>query len=128
MARKIIKTDQAPAAIGSYSQAVMIDNIVYLSGQIPMDTKTMSIIEGTFEDQIKRVFMNLQAVANAAGCSLDDAVKLNVYLTDMDNFPVVNEVMSIFFKEPFPARAAIGVSNLPKGALVEVDAVLHKEN
>ena len=128
MSRKIIKTDQAPAAIGSYSQAVMVDNTVYLSGQIPLMPDTMSIIEGGFEDQIKQVFTNLLAVAKAAGASLDDAVKLNVYLTDMDNFPVVNEVMSTFFKEPFPARAAIGVANLPKGALVEVDAVLYLEN
>ncbi len=128
MARKIIKTDEAPAAIGSYSQAVMVDNTVYLSGQIPLDPETMTIIQGSFEDQINQVFTNLKAVASAAGCTLDDAVKLNVYLTDMDNFPVVNEVMSAFFNEPFPARAAIGVASLPKGALVEVDAVLHIEN
>ena len=125
MSRKIIKTDSAPAAIGSYSQAVLVDNTVYLSGQIPLDPATMSIVEGTFEDQIKQVFTNLQEVAKAAGCTLDDAVKLNVYLTDMDNFPIVNEVMSGYFREPYPARAAIGVAKLPKGAQVEVDAVLH---
>lgn len=128
MPRKIIKTDKAPAAIGSYSQAVVVDKTVYLSGQIPLDPQTMSIAGDSFEDQIKQVFANLEAVASAAGCCLDDAVKLNVYLTDMDNFPVVNQVMSDFFNEPFPARAAIGVASLPKGALVEVDAVLHLEN
>ena len=128
MPRKIIKTDKAPAAIGSYSQAVVVDKTVYLSGQIPLDPQTMSIAGDSFEDQIKQVFANLGAVASAAGCCLDDAVKLNVYLTDMDNFPVVNQVMSDFFNEPFPARAAIGVASLPKGALVEVDAVLHLEN
>lgn len=124
MSREIIATDRAPAAIGTYSQAVKVDNTVYLSGQIPLEPATMELVEGDIAIQIKRVFDNLSAVAEAAGGSLKDVVKLNVFLTDLGNFPVVNEVMATYFNEPYPARAAIGVAALPKGAAVEMDAVL----
>ena len=124
MAREIIHTDQAPQAIGTYSQAVKIDNTVYLSGQIPLVPETMELVEGDIATQIRRVFDNLQAVAKAAGGDLKDVAKLNVFLTDLSNFPVVNEVMADYFVEPYPARAAIGVAALPKGANVEMDAVM----
>ena len=125
MSRKIITTNKAPRAIGTYSQAVQTDNIVYLSGQIPLDPVTMDIVNGDFRAQISQVFTNLSAVAIAAGASLNEIVKLNIYLTNLDHFPVVNEVMSEYFREPYPARAAIGVSRLPKDAMVEIDAILH---
>lgn len=124
MAREIIRTDQAPQAIGTYSQAVKVRNTVYLSGQIPLVPETMALVEGDMETQIRRVFDNLQAVAGAAGGSLRDLVKLNVFLTDLAHFPVVNQVMAEYFTEPYPARAAIGVAALPKGAAVEMDAVM----
>ena len=124
MSREIIATDRAPAAIGTYSQAVKVDNTVYLSGQIPLDPASMALVEGDIAAQIRRVFDNLSAVAEAAGGSLRNTVKLNVFLTDLGNFPVVNEVMATFFDEPYPARAAIGVAALPKGAGVEMDAIL----
>ena len=124
MAREIIHTDKAPQAIGTYSQAVKVDNTVYLSGQIPLVPETMELVEGDIAKQIRRVFDNLQAVAEAAGGSLKDVVKLNVFLTDLSNFPTVNEVMADYFAEPYPARAAIGVAALPKAAEVEMDAVL----
>jgi len=124
MSREIISTDRAPAAIGTYSQAVKVDNTVYLSGQIPLDPASMELVDGDMATQIKRVFDNLSAVAEAAGGSLKDVVKLNVFLTDLGNFPIVNEVMATYFNEPYPARAAIGVAALPKGAGVEMDAVL----
>jgi reactive intermediate/imine deaminase len=124
MSREIISTNRAPAAIGTYSQAVRVDNTVYLSGQIPLDPASMTLVEGDMATQIKRVFDNLSAVAEAAGGSLGDVVKLNVFLTDLGNFPIVNEVMATYFHEPYPARAAIGVASLPKGAGVEMDAVL----
>lgn len=124
MSRKIISTDRAPAAIGTYSQAVKVDSTVYLSGQIPLDPVSMTLVEGDMATQIRRVFDNLAAVAEAAGGSLADVVKLNVFLTDLGNFPIVNEVMATYFKEPYPARAAVGVAALPKGAAVEMDAVL----
>lgn len=124
MSREIIKTDQAPQAIGTYSQAVKIDNTVYLSGQIPLVPETMEMIEGEVEDQIRRVFENLKAVAKAADGTLADIVKLNVFLTDLTCFPIVNQVMAEFFTEPYPARAAIGVAQLPKDAAVEMDAVM----
>lgn len=127
MAREIIHTDEAPQAIGTYSQAVKIDNTVYLSGQIPLVPKTMELIEGDIATQIRRVFDNLQAVAQAAGGDLKDVAKLNVFLTDLSNFPVVNEVMADYFSAPYPARAAIGVAALPKGAEVEMDAVMEIE-
>ena len=124
MAREIISTDNAPQAIGTYSQAVRVDNTVYLSGQIPLIPESMELVDGDIEAQIIQVFENLQAVADAAGGDFSHVVKLNVFLTDLANFPVVNEVMARYFSEPYPARAAIGVAALPKGAEVEMDAVL----
>ncbi len=124
MAREIISTDRAPQAIGTYSQAVKVGDTVYLSGQIPLVPETMEMVEGGIEEQIRRVFDNLSAVAEAAGGSLADVVKLNVFLTDLTHFPVVNEIMAGYFAEPYPARAAIGVAELPKGAAVEMDAVM----
>lgn len=125
MAKEIISTENAPQAIGTYSQAVKIDSTVYLSGQIPLLPETMEMVDGDIKQQIHRVFKNLQAVANAAGGDLSDIVKLNVFLTDLANFPHVNEVMAEYFQQPYPARAAVGVSALPKGAEVEMDAVMH---
>jgi reactive intermediate/imine deaminase len=122
---KPISTPDAPAAIGTYSQAVRAGDTVYLSGQIPLDPKTMKIVEGDFEAQARRVFDNLRAVCRAAGGDFDRVVRVTVYLTDLANFAKVNEVMSQYFKEPFPARAAIGVASLPRGSLVEIDAVMH---
>lgn len=124
MPREIIHTDRAPQAIGTYSQAVRLGDTVYLSGQIPLDPKTMELVPGSIQVQIERVFDNLQAVAEAAGGGLSDVVKLNIFLTDLGDFPVVNEVMARYFSAPYPARAAIGVAALPKGAGVEMDAVL----
>ena len=124
MAKTIIQTDKAPAAIGTYSQAVKVDQTVYVSGQLPLDPATMEIVEGGIDTQITRVFDNLTAVAEAAGGGLQDAVKLTIYLTDLGNFPVVNEIMAKYFNEPYPARAAIEVSALPKGVGVEMDAIL----
>lgn len=124
MTREIIKTDNAPQAIGTYSQAVKVGSTVYLSGQIPLVPDTMEMVEGGIEAQIRSVFDNLSAVAEAAGGSLADIVKLNVFLTDLAHFPVVNAVMSDYFSEPYPARAAIGVAQLPKDAAVEMDAVM----
>lgn len=124
MSKQIIRTDKAPQAIGTYSQAVKCGNTVYLSGQIPLVPTTMQIVEGDIKRAIRQVFDNLSAVAEAAGGALRDIVKLNVYLTDLGNFPAVNEVMGEYFKEPYPARAAIGVAALPKGVGVEVDAVM----
>ena len=124
MAKEIIRTDQAPQAIGTYSQAVRCGNTVYLSGQIPLVPETMELVEGEIDVQIRRVFDNLQAVANAAGGNLSDVAKLNVFLTDLAHFPVVNEIMAEYFQQPYPARAAIGVAALPKGAEVEMDGVL----
>ncbi len=123
MSKTIIKTDQAPAAIGTYSQAVKAGNTVYLSGQIGLDPATMQMVDG-IEAQIHRVFSNLKAVAVAAGGSLADVVKLNVFLTDLGHFAKVNEIMAQYFSEPYPARAAVGVKELPRGALVEADAVM----
>ncbi len=122
--KAIIFTEAAPAAIGTYSQAVKVNNTVYLSGQIPLVPETMTLIEGDFAAQVTQVFTNLQAVCIAANGNLKDIVKLNIYLTDLGHFPVVNEVMAQFFNEPWPARAAIGVKELPKGALVEADGVM----
>jgi reactive intermediate/imine deaminase len=123
MSRKIISTDKAPAAIGTYSQAVQVGSTVYLSGQIPLDPATMDVVDGPVENQVRRVFDNLRAVLEAAGGSMADIVKLNIYLTDLGNFATVNEVMAEVFDEPYPARAAIGVKELPKGVPVEMDAV-----
>ncbi|HEU4619082.1 MAG TPA: RidA family protein [Gammaproteobacteria bacterium] len=124
MTREIIATKDAPAAIGTYSQAVKAGRTVYLSGQIPLDPKTMELLGPDPREQIRRVFESLAAVAKAAGGSLADVVKLNIYLTDLGQFPVVNEIMAHYFKEPYPARAVIGVAALPRGAGVEMDAVL----
>ena len=124
MSKKIISTDRAPQAIGTYSQAVKVGDTVYMSGQIPLVPETMEMVEGDIEAQIKRVFDNLSAVAEAAGGRMADIAKLNVFLTDLSHFPVVNEVMATYFTEPYPARAAIGVAALPKGAAVEMDAVM----
>ena len=123
MSKTIISTPRAPAAIGTYSQAVKVAETVYLSGQIGLDPLTMQMVEGV-DAQIVRVFDNLKAVAEAAGGSLADVVKLNIYLTDLGNFAKVNEAMATYFTEPFPARAAVGVSALPRGALVEADGVM----
>jgi reactive intermediate/imine deaminase len=123
MSRSIISTPNAPAAIGTYSQAVRTGNTVYLSGQIGLDPASMEMVEG-IEAQIHRVFANLHAVADAAGGSLNDVVKLNVFLTDLANFAKVNEIMAQYFQQPYPARAAVGVASLPRAALVEADAVM----
>ncbi len=124
MKREIIHTDKAPKAIGTYSQAVKIGDTVYLSGQIPLVPETMEMVTGDMEAQVRRVFDNLKAVAEAAGGSLADVAKLNVFLTDLSHFPLVNQVMADYFQQPYPARAAIGVAALPKGADVEMDAVM----
>lgn len=124
MSKSITTTTQAPAAIGTYSQAVKVGDTVYLSGQIGLDPQSMQMVDG-IDAQIVRVFENLKAVAEAAGGSLADTVKLNVFLTDLGNFAKVNETMAKYFSEPYPARAAVGVASLPRGALVEADAVLY---
>ncbi len=124
MTKKIINTDKAPAAIGAYSQAVKVADMVYISGQIPLNPDTKVIVSDVFLDQAHQVFVNLTAVAEAAGGDLNDAVKLTVYVTDLANFPTLNEVMSEYLKQPFPARATVQVAALPLGALVEIDAVL----
>jgi reactive intermediate/imine deaminase len=124
MTREVIRTDKAPQAIGTYSQAIKAGNTVYLAGQIPLVPETMALENGDMRTQIRRVFENLGAVARASGGSLQDVVKLNVYLTDLGHFPLVNEVMAQYFREPYPARAAVGVAALPKGAAVEMDAVM----
>lgn len=119
-----IATVEAPAAIGPYSQAVRAGDAVYLSGQIPLDPKTMQLVEG-FEAQVRRVFDNLLAVCREAGGGFDDVVRVTIYLTDLAQFPKVNEVMASYFREPYPARATVGVASLPRGAAVEIDAVMH---
>lgn len=124
MTREIISTQNAPQAIGTYSQAVKTGNTVYLSGQIPLDPATMELVAGDMRVQITQVFDNLDAVTRAAGGSLADIVKLNIYLTDLTHFPLVNEIMADYFRQPYPARAAIGVAALPKAAQVEMDAVM----
>jgi reactive intermediate/imine deaminase len=123
----VIQTPDAPAAIGTYSQAVRVENTVYLSGQIGLDPNTMTLVEG-IEAQVHRVFQNLRAVADAAGSSLDDVVKLNIYLTDLAHFAKVNEIMATYFHQPYPARAAVGVASLPRNALVEADGVLYMQD
>jgi len=122
--KKPIHSDHAPKAIGTYSQAIRSGNLVFLSGQIPLDPVTMEMVVGDFEARSRQVFRNLQAVAKAAGGGLDNIVKLTVYLTDLGNFATVNKVMSEFFTEPYPARAALGVASLPKAADVEAEAIL----
>jgi reactive intermediate/imine deaminase len=124
MTKNAIHTEHAPAAIGTYSQAIRTGNLVFLSGQIPLDPATMEVATGDFAARARQVFENLAAVAKAAGGTLDDVVKLTIFLTDLDDFGTVNAVMSEFFAEPFPARAAVGVAALPKGVDVEADAIL----
>lgn len=124
MTRRIISTENAPGAIGPYSQAIRAGNTVYLSGQVPLDPATGELVTGDFEHEARRVFENLQAVAQAAEATLDDAVRVTIYLVDMAQFPVVNAVMAQYFREPYPARVTIGVASLPRGARVEVDCVL----
>ena len=124
MAREIISTSKAPAALGPYSQAVKVDNTVYISGQIPLVPETMEVVEGGFDVNARLVFTHLQSIAEAAGGNMNDITKVNIFLTDLANFPIVNDVMAEFFDEPYPARAAIQVSALPKGVIVEADAVM----
>jgi len=124
MARTIISTPNAPAAIGTYSQAVRVGNTVYISGQIPLDPKTKEMVGGDFEAHTRRVFENLKAIATAAGGTLNAAVRVTIFLTDMANFATVNKVMAEYFSEPYPARAAVGVASLPRGAAVEADCIL----
>lgn len=124
MAKTIINTDKAPQAIGTYSQAVKVNNTVYLSGQIPLIPETMEMVDGDIEAQIRRVFDNLTAVCEAAGGQLQDIAKLNIFLTDLSNFATVNLIMAEYFEQPYPARAAIGVAQLPKDANVEMDGIL----
>ena len=123
MNKQVITSDSAPAAIGTYSQAIKVGNTVYLSGQIPLNPATMEVVEG-IEQQISQVFENLSAVAEAAGGTLQDIVKLNIFLTDLGHFALVNEVMARYFQQPYPARAAIGVASLPKGVPVEMDGIM----
>lgn len=128
MHKHVISTDKAPQAIGTYSQAIKIENTVYLSGQIPLVPETMTLIEGDIKSQIRQVFDNLNAVAEAAGGEFYDIVKLTVYLTDLSHFPIVNEIMGEYFVQPYPARAAVGVAALPKNAEVEMDAIMVLRN
>jgi reactive intermediate/imine deaminase len=124
LSKIIIQTPDAPSAIGTYSQAVRHGDLVFVSGQIPLDPDTMELIEGSFEDRANQVFKNLQAVVEASGGTMDQVLKVNVFLTDLSNFATVNSVMASFFAEPFPARAAVGVASLPKGTDIEAEAVL----
>lgn len=123
MSRQVIHTEKAPAAIGTYSQAILVDNTLYLSGQIGLDPDTMELVDG-IEAQIRRVFDNVKAVCEAGGGSLADIVKLNIFLTDLSHFQLVNQIMGEYFAQPYPARAALGVASLPKGALVEMDGIV----
>jgi len=125
MSRQIIHTERAPQAIGTYSQAVRVGDTVYLSGQVPFDPATMQLVTGDMEVQARRVFDNLKAVAEAAGGSLAQAVKLTIFLTDLANFVKVNEVMASYFTKPYPARSTVGVAQLPRGAQIEIECVLH---
>ena len=125
MSRHSIHTDRAPQAIGTYSQAVRAGDTVYLSGQVPFDPATMQLVTGDIEVQTRRVFENLKAVAEAAGGSLGHAVKLTIFLTDLANFAKVNEVMALYCAKPYPARSTIGIASLPRGALIEIECVLH---
>jgi len=124
MSRNIVHTDKAPSAIGTYSQAVKHGDLVFLSGQIPLDPNTMELVAGDFETRARRVFDNLKAVVEAAGGNMNQVLKVNIYLTDLANFATVNSVMAEYFDEPYPARAAVGVASLPKGTDVEAEAVL----
>jgi reactive intermediate/imine deaminase len=125
MTREIISTSGAPKAIGPYSQGVRVDSAVYLSGQIPLDPATGQLVPGDIDAQVRRVFDNLAAVVQAAGGTLNDAVRFTVYLTDLESFPVVNKVMAEYLREPYPTRTTVGIASLPRGALVEIDCILH---
>ncbi len=122
--KSIISTDKAPSAIGTYSQAVKVNNTVYLSGQIPLVPETMAVVEGGFAEQTEQVFKNLSAVCTAAGGEINDMVKVNIFMTDLNNFATVNEIMSRYFSQPYPARAAIQISKLPKGVDIEIDGIM----
>jgi len=122
--KQIISTDKAPSAIGAYSQAVRTGNTLYISGQIPLDPQTMEVVEGGFEAEARRVFENLKAVAEAAGGDLNDTVRATIYLLDLSNFGTVNQIMAEYFAEPYPARAAVGVAQLPRDVAIEMDAIL----
>lgn len=124
MTRKVFHTDDAPSAIGTYSQAVQHDKLVFLSGQIPLDPATMEIVDGDFEARARRVFENIKAVVEASGGAMDQVLKMNIYLTDLANFATVNTVMADYFGEPYPARAAVGVASLPRGTDIEAEAIL----
>lgn len=126
--KTIINTDKAPSAIGTYSQAVKVNNTVYLSGQIPLVPETMEVVEGGFAEQTKQVFDNLSAVCEAAGGTINDMVKVNIFMTDLSNFATVNEIMSQYFTQPYPARAAIQISKLPKDVDIEIDGVMEIPN
>ncbi|MCS5559057.1 MAG: RidA family protein [Oceanospirillaceae bacterium] len=128
MAKTIIATDKAPAAIGTYSQAVKVGNTVYISGQIPLNPETMEVCSQDFAEQATQVFENLKAVAEASGGTLADAVKLNISMTDLANFPTINEIMATYIDQPYPARAAVGVAALPKAVQVEIEAILHLDD
>ena len=125
MSRQIVHTERAPQPIGAYSQAVRAGDTVYLSGQVPFDPATMQLVAGDFEAQTRRVFENLKAVAEAAGGSLDQAVKFTIFLIDLGNFAKVNEIMALYCAKPYPARSTIGIASLPRGALIEIECVLH---
>ncbi len=124
MAKQIISTPHAPAAIGTYSQAVRVGNTVWVSGQIPLDPLTKELVGGDIEAQVRRVFDNVKAIVQAAGASFDDVVKVNIYLTDLGHFALVNKVMAEYFREPYPARAAIGAASLPRGAQIEMECIV----
>jgi reactive intermediate/imine deaminase len=126
MKREIISTPEAPQAIGTYSQGVRVENTLYVSGQVPLDPATGQLVAGDVEAQIRRVFENLKAIARAANVTLDDAVRMTIYLTDFGAFPAVNKVMAEYLREPYPTRTTIGVAALPRGALVEIDCILHR--
>ena len=127
MTKKKITCNTAPSAIGTYSQAIKVGNLVFISGQIPLNYKDMSVAGDTFEEQVEVVLNNLKNIANESGCNLDDCVKLTVYLSDLENFSIVNNVMERYFEIPYPARAAVEVSRLPKDVSIEIDAILYKE-
>jgi len=124
MNKQIVSTTEAPAAIGTYSQAVRVGNTIWVSGQIPLDPRTKQLVEGGIEAEVRQVFDNLKAIVVAAGGTFDDVVKANVYLTDLSHFALVNKVMAEYFREPYPARAAVGVASLPRGAQVEVECIV----
>ncbi|WNC70417.1 RidA family protein [Thalassotalea nanhaiensis] len=128
MMKTIISTEDAPSAIGTYSQAVKVGNTVYLSGQIPLDPKTMEVVSQDFAEQADQVFKNLSAVCEASGGDINNMVKVNIFMTDLSNFATVNEIMSKYFSQPYPARAAIGVSQLPKGVDIEIDGIVELPN